>query len=163
MSPSPAMNSLLKRHENYAFQHKNIEFSILVWKLKNYSLPWHSRKKIFKAVQKWCQMSKKSAEINCLLSEEWVSTIICEPRKSSVLFEPINVRQSSCWVGGTWFPWSWQSHKQSPWESKPLTSLLRLKIQTLHVPHFWSTIPIKGILYLSVSYPSAAGKGAQII
>ena len=39
MSPSLAMNFFVKWHENEALQHKNIEFSILVWKLKNYSVP----------------------------------------------------------------------------------------------------------------------------
>ena len=93
MSPSLAMNFFVKWHENEALQHKNTEFSILVWKLKNYSVPWNSKTNFFiSCPQVMSKCQRNQLKLNAF-SEEWVSTIICEPWTSSVLFECINVRQ----------------------------------------------------------------------
>lgn len=80
MSPSPARNVPLKKHENEAFRTQYGRWRIM------HSQDTKKKKKIFflQPSKSDAKMSNKSAEINHTLSEEWV-TIVCEPQKSSAL------------------------------------------------------------------------------
>lgn len=121
-------------------------------KLKNYSLLWYSNTICFKLSKNYVKMSNPSAEINCILSEEWVTAIHRESRK---IFSPVWAYkcQTKQLVGcGNLNSMviteiatnSFNEDKKPHW----LLSLLMLKIKTFHVTHFKSAIPIQGILWI---------------